>query len=225
MKLHYHPVSTTSRMIMLFAADEGIDLDFQIVDLFTGAHFQAEYASINPSRQVPVLDDGDFRLTESGAILRYLAEKTGSAAYPADLRKRARVNERMDWLNSGFYRDFGYGLVYPQIFPHLKRADPAQQAATLAWGRDKARDWLKVLDQHFIGPKHNYLCGDEITLADYFGAPMLVLGDVINCGYEAQPNIRRWLATMRARPNWAKVHEAFNQYVVAPTRGQAFETV
>jgi len=40
MKLYYHPVSTTSRGVMLFAADTGLDLDYQLVDLFTGVHFQ-----------------------------------------------------------------------------------------------------------------------------------------------------------------------------------------
>ncbi|HWG35604.1 MAG TPA: glutathione S-transferase N-terminal domain-containing protein, partial [Gemmatimonadaceae bacterium] len=72
MKLYYHPVSTTSRPIVLFAAESDIDLDYQIVDLFTGEQYQPEYAAINPSRQVPVLEDGDFRLTESSAILKYL---------------------------------------------------------------------------------------------------------------------------------------------------------
>jgi glutathione S-transferase len=58
----------------------------------------------------------------------------------------------MDWLNTGFYRDFGYGLIYPQIFHYMRRPDDNVQAATVAWGRDKARDWLKVLDQDLIGP-------------------------------------------------------------------------
>jgi glutathione S-transferase len=224
-KLYYHPVSTTSRGVMLFAADSGLDLDYQLVDLFTGAHFQPEYVAINPSRQVPVLDDGDFRLTESSAILKYLAEMTGSKAYPADARKRARINERMDWLNTGFYRDFGYGLIYPQIFPYMRRPDENVQAATVAWGRDKARDWLKVLDQDLIGPKNAYLCGDEVTLADYFGAPMLVLGEIIHCDYADYPNIRRWLGNMKARPNWPKVHEAFYKYLVDPAKDQRFEVV
>ena len=129
MKLYYHPVSTTSRPVLLLAADEGIALDHEVVDLFTGAHLQPAFASINPSQQVPVLKDGEFRLSESSAILKYLAEKTGSAAYPKDLQKRARINEVMDWFNTGLYRDLGYGLVYPQVLPNYKREDAALQKA------------------------------------------------------------------------------------------------
>src|ERR687898_2489411 len=115
MKLYMHPVSMTSRPVRLFIAENGIDVDEQIVDLMAGEHYQEPFTVINPNRLVPVLEDGDFRLTESSAILKYLADSIDSPAYPKDLRKRARVNEMMDWLNTGFYRDFGYGLVYPQI--------------------------------------------------------------------------------------------------------------
>ena len=86
MKLYYHPVSTVSRPIVLFAADNGIPLDYQVVDLMTGEHMKPPYRAINPSRLVPVLEDGDFRLTESSAILKYLADKFDSPAYPKDLR-------------------------------------------------------------------------------------------------------------------------------------------
>jgi glutathione S-transferase len=129
MKLYYHPVSTTSRPIMMFAADSGITLDYQLVDLFAGAHMQPDFAAINPSQQVPVLDDDGFVLTECSAILKYLAEKTGSPAYPSDLRQRARVNERMDWLNTGLARDLLYGFCYPQSMAHHKRQDDATHAA------------------------------------------------------------------------------------------------
>src|SRR6185436_11837881 len=175
MKLYFHPVSTTCRPIMLFAAESGIALDYELVDLFTGAQYKPEYAAINPSCQVPVLEDGDFRLTESSAILKYLAEKTNSPAYPAELRKRARVNEVMDWLNTGFYRDCSYGYVYPQIFPFMKRSDDRVQAGTVEYGREKALNWLKVLDQSILGPRNRFLCGDQLTIADYLGA-MMALG-------------------------------------------------
>jgi glutathione S-transferase len=209
MKIYYHPISTTSRMLMLFAEDAGIKADWQVVDLFTGEHVKPPYLAINPSGMVPMLEDGSFRLTESSTILKYLAESSGSAAYPADLRKRAKVNEMMDWLNTQFYRDFAYGLIYPQLYPHLRRPTEEQQAGTLAWGKDKAKSWLKVLDENLIGPKNAYLCGNEITLADYFGAPMLTAGELIRCDFTPYKNISRWLANMKARPSWAKTNKAF----------------
>jgi glutathione S-transferase len=210
---------------VLFASESGIDLDYQMVDLFTGAQYQPEYSAINPSRQVPVLEDGDFRLTESSAILKYLADKKGSAAYPSDLRKRARVNERMDWLNTGFYRDFSYGFLYPQIFPFMRRPDDTVQAATVAWGKDKALTWLKVLDEGLIGPRNAYLCGDDISLADYLGSMMVLGGEAIECRFDAYPNISRWLRHMKALKSWDKVNEAFYQYVVGPNKGKEFVRV
>jgi len=222
MRLYYHPVSTTSRPVVLFAAESGIALELQVVDLFTGEQYKPDYAAINPSSQVPVLEDGDFRLTESSAILKYLADKAGSPAYPTDLKKRARVNERMDWLNTGFYRDFAYGFLYPQIFPFMQREDPVVQAGTIAWGKDKAHKWLQVLDQSIIGPQNAYVCGDEITLADYLGSIMTLGGEAIRCTFGEYPNVCRWLGNMKALKSWPKVNEAFYQYVVDPNKGKQF---
>jgi glutathione S-transferase len=198
---------------MLLAADEGIALDYELVDLLTGAHLQPPFSAVNASQQVPVLEDGDFRLTESSAILKYLADESGSATYPKDLRQRARVNERMDWLNTGFYRDLGYGVIYPQIFAHYRRADDIVQAAHLSWGCEKARRWLAILDQDVIGG-NAYLCGDRLTIADYLGIGMLTLGEVTRFDYRAWPNVSRWIGTMKARPSWGPVHETFYAHFV-----------
>jgi glutathione S-transferase len=207
---------------VLFATESGIALDYEMVDLFTGAQYKPEYSAINPSHQVPVLEDGDFRLTESSAILKYLADKARSPAYPTDLRKRARVNERMDWLNTGFYRDFSYGFLYPQIFPFMRRPDDHVQAGTVAWGKEKALGWLKVLDENLIGPRGKFLCGDDITIADYLGSMMVLGGEAIDCKFAAYPNVSRWLGNMKALKSWAKVNEAFYQYVVDPNKGKEF---
>ena len=222
MKLYCHPISTTSRPIMLFAAEESIPLELEVVDLFTGAQYKPEYLAINASAQVPVLEDGDFRLTESSAILKYLAEKTGSKAYPADPRKRARVNERMDWFNTGFYRDFSYGYIYPQIFEFMKRSDERVQAGTIEYGCDKARKWLKVLDESIIGPKQKYVCGDELTIADYLGSIMALSAEAIGCDFSSYPNVNRWMAAMKSLKNWASVNAVFYQYLVEPNKGQPF---
>ena len=224
MKLYYHPASTTSRIVQLFATDQGIDLDYQVVDLLSGEHLKPEYAKINPNCLVPVLEDGDFRLTECSAILKYLADKVSSPAYPKDLKARARVHEMMDWFNSNMYKDFGYGVVYPQTFPHHKRPGDAVQSGTLEWGRQKTQAWLRILDRDLIGPDKAYLCGDRITLADYLGAEMVDMGRLIGCSFAAYPNIERWLGHMRALKSWPKVHEVFEGFA-ASLRGKSYVTV
>jgi glutathione S-transferase len=209
MKLYMHPVSMTSRPVRLFVADYNIPMDEELVDVLTGAHLQPPYSEINPNCLVPMLEDGDLKLTESSAILKYLADKIGSSAYPTDLKARAKVNEMMDWINTNFYREWGYNLCYPQLFPHLKRRSDEAQAATLEFGAANAKRWLKVLDDYWIGPNKTYLCGEQITIADYFGAGIVSLGEIIGVDFSPYPNVKRWLDAMQKRPNWAKVNEAF----------------
>ena len=213
MKLYYHPASTTSRPVVLFAAESGIALDLQLVDLFTGEHYKPPYEAINPNHLIPVLEDGDFRLTESSAILKYLADKVGSPLYPNDLKARARVNERMDWINTQLGRDYCYGFVYPQIFPHHKRRSDEAHDATVQWGKERATGWLKVLNDHILGPGNNYVCGDQVTIADYFAACFVAVGEITTgTRFADYPNIDRWLGRMKSLKNWKPVHEAIEGF-------------
>ncbi|HEY8040435.1 MAG TPA: glutathione S-transferase family protein, partial [Polyangiaceae bacterium] len=157
------------------------------------------------------------------AILKYLADKTGSAAYPKDLKQRARVNERMDWFNTQQYREWGYHLIYPQVFPHHKRSTEEAQKATVEWGRDKSEQWLIVLNDRIIG-NHKFLCGDQITIADYFGAEILSAGDLIGVSFKRFPSVDRWMDRMRELPSWKKVHETIDGFA-ASLKGQKFVTI
>jgi len=224
MRLYMHPVSNTSRPIMLYIADNNLDIEEYTIDLMKGEHHQEPYISLNPNRQVPTLVDGDFILSESSAILKYLADKFDLPTYPKDLKKRAKVNEVMDWFNTGFYRDYGYGVVYPQIFPHHKRPSDEIQAGTIAWGKERTRFWLKVLNDHYLGNDNKYLVGDELTIADYFGAALLTCGEPIRAEFTAYPNIQAWLERIEKLPNWAKVNQAVAGFREA-LKDQKFETV
>jgi len=209
MKLYMHPVSMTSRPVRLFIAEENIACEEELVDLMTGAHLQEPYVLLNPSAMVPWLIDGDLTLTESSAILKYLADKTGSPAYPKDLKARAKVNEMMDWINTNFYRDWGYNLAYPQLFPHMKCRSDEAQAATIERGAERSKKWLQLLDRHWIGSQRKYLCVDQIAIADYFASGIVTLGELIGCDLAPYPNLGRWLATMKQLPNWAKTNAEF----------------
>ena len=224
MKLYMHPASTTCRPVRLLIAENGIKCEEEVVDILQGAHYREPYVSINPNRLVPMLEDGDFRLTEASAILKYLADKYELASYPKDLKKRAKVNEMMDWLNTQFYRDFGYGLIYPQLFPHHKRRSDEAHAGAVAWGQQGAKNWLQVFNDYWIGPNKQYLCGDELTIADYFGAGLVAIGDLIDCDFSAFANIGRWLDNIKELKSWNQVSEAFDGFAAA-NKGKEFVRV
>jgi glutathione S-transferase len=224
MKLYLHPVSTVSRPVVQFCADAGIDYEAVIVDLTKGEQLQAPFREVNPNGLVPVLEDGDFRLTESSAILKYLAEKYAHPAYPRDLRARARVNELMDWFNTGFYREYGYHLVYPQLFPHHHRPGEEANRVTVEWGKAKSLAALQVLNDVYLGAESRFLCGDQITIADYFGAAIVTLGELINADLSAYPNVLRWLDNVKALPSWNRANEVFNS-IAAAAKGKAFVTL
>src|SRR5215471_8101916 len=212
MKLYMHPVSTAVRPVRLLISENGIPCEEEVVDILAGAHYQEPYASLNPNRMVPMLEDGDLRLTESSAILKYLADKYDLPSYPKDLKKRAKVNEAMDWLNTQFYRDFGYGLVYPQLFPHHKRRSDEAHAGAIDWGKENARRWLATLNDHWIGPDKAYLCGNQITIADYFGAGIVSIGELIGCDLAPYPNVVRWLDNVKKLPSWPEVNTVFQGF-------------
>jgi glutathione S-transferase len=216
-------VSTATRPVRLFIAEKKIPVTEQIIDLGTGEHYKDEYTAINPSRMVPTLEDGDLRLTESSAILKYLASKIDAPEYPKDLKKRAKVDEAMDWFNTQFYRDFGYGLLYPQIFPHHKRSTDEVTAGTIEWGKTKAKTWFSVLDKNILGSSQ-YVANDQMSIADYFGACIVTAGELIGCTYAEYPNVQRWLGNVKKLDSWAKVNEVMHG-LAGKLKDQKFENL
>lgn len=206
LRLHYDPASTTCRPILLFASEAGIALDYNLVDLFSDENRSDWYSRLNPNQAVPVLEHDGFVLTESSAILKYLADLTESPAYPRELRARARVNEVMDFFNTYLMRDYVYGLVYSRILAHYRLPRPAQ-AQIIALHEPRAQKRLKALDT-WIGSK-TFICGNEITIADFFGSGIVSAGELIGYDLRPWPSVSRWLNTMKALPTWDEVHAGF----------------
>jgi glutathione S-transferase len=184
---------------MLFAIEAGIALDYVRVDLFAGEHKAPPFMAVNPNGAVPVLEDGGFVLSESSAILKYLADLHGHAAYPKELKARARVNELMDWFNTGLMRDFCYGLVYHQLLPHYRIPEPGH-SQRLAMHQGLAERRLCVLDGLIDG--RPFVCGEDITLADYLGAGFMSAAELIGFDFSRWPHVDAWMKRMTQRPAW-----------------------
>lgn len=216
MKLYILDVSNTSRPVRALIAENNLPVEEVSLDFYQAEHAKPPYTDMNPNAQVPTLDDDGFILTESSAIMKYLADKYDLGVYPKDLRQRARVNEMMDWFNTQFYRDYAYNVVYPQIYPHHKRPGDEVQKGTIEWGKQLTQKWLKVLDQHWLGKGNRYLCGEQMTIADIFGYALITAGMVTRDDFKAYPNVDRWLKEVEKLPSWSKVNAAlagFRDYV------------
>jgi glutathione S-transferase len=221
--LYMHPISTVSRPVSLFIAEKELPVTEKVLDLMAGEHKGAGYLAINPNGQVPSLAEGDFRMAESSAILKYLASRFDCPEYPKDLKERAKVDEAMDWFNTNLYRDFGYGLLYPQIFPHHKRPSEEFHSGVVAWGKQKTQAALRILDVNMLGA-NDYVANDRISIADYFGVGLLTAGETIGCTYGDYPNVCRWIGSMKQLKSWNRVNEVFNGFA-GSMKGKDFERV
>jgi glutathione S-transferase len=208
MQLYCDPASTTGRPLLMLIAELGLDVEVRPVSLMAGEHRTPAFLALNPNGQVPVLVDGPFRLTESGAILRYLAMLTPSRLVPIDHIGAARLDEALDWFKTGFSADFCTGVVYTQLVPHLRHADERVQAAVLARAYERSAARFEVLDQHMLRGRA-YLCGEDMTLADLVGAAMVTLGEGIRYDLTPYHNIQAWIGRMKARPSWRVANQAF----------------
>lgn len=207
MKLYCDPISTTSRPVLMFIADQGLDVEIVKVDLMAGGHQDPDYLALNPNGIVPFLVDGGFRIGESTAILKYLAIRTHSTAYPESLRAQLKVDEAMAWFATQFHEYFCTMVCYPHMgVPHGMSA--TQYSDLIAYGCEHAPRWLKVLDEHMLAGRP-YVCGDQISLADYLGLSFVLLGDLADYDFTPYPNIVAWIGRMRARPSYVPTYAAF----------------
>ena len=113
-------------------------------------------------------------------------------------------------------------MLYPQVFPNHKRPTDEQHAGTIAWGKEKAKTWLTVLDTHFLG-KTPYVAGD-ISIADYFGSCIVTAGELIGCTFEGYPNVQKWLGTMKQLASWPKVNEVMYGFA-GSMKGKDFQNL
>ena len=146
--------------------------------------------------------------------MKYLADKIGSPAYPKDLKRRARVDERMDWTSTQLCSDLVYELVYPQIFkstqaPQRRSAERPPQS-----GGERAQTWLKVLFDH--PRRHQQLPVRRCdAIADYHAASYVALAEVIGSDLAAYPNVKRWLGRMKTSKSWPQVYQVIDGFAAS----------
>jgi glutathione S-transferase len=163
MKLYYNPISPNVRRVRLTAAVLGTDLEEQKLDFAKGEHKSPEYLALNPNGAVPTLVDGDFVLTESRAIMQYLAsKKPESGLLPTDEAARADVTRWQFWDAAHFSPQVGT-VAFERVFKRMMgRGEPDERKIEEALSN--FRRFAAVLDKRLEG--RQYVVGNTLTIAD-----------------------------------------------------------
>jgi glutathione S-transferase len=156
--LYQFPMSPASRRVVSLLAHCDLPFEQRNVDMMVGQHMSSEYLAVNPNHQVPTLLDGDLKIHESNAILRYLCNRHSLESwYPTDGRLRAKVDQWLDWTQCRFVpamRD----IVLNEVFLGEKGDKAAAQR-----GREHMKELFQILEN---GLRDRFLAGDTPTIAD-----------------------------------------------------------
>ncbi|MEY4511158.1 MAG: hypothetical protein RLZZ450_3280 [Pseudomonadota bacterium] len=157
--LYHFPFSQHARRVVSLLSEAGLEYELRHIEMAEGQHLSAEYLAINPNHQVPTLVDGDLRLHESNAILRYLCNKHGLKEwYPEEARRRAEVDQWLDW-NQCRLSPAVVDIVLNTVFLGAQ----GDQAA-IARGHKKLDELRPTLDDGM--GERPFLVGDRATIAD-----------------------------------------------------------
>jgi glutathione S-transferase len=192
MRLFDYDASGNCYKVRLALAQLGTEYERVPVDIFAGATLTDEYATVNPAREVPVLEvPGKGFLPESGAILAYLAE--GTPLLPEDPWERAQVLRWVAFEQTQIMGTIG-GLRFRLI---TGRIDPASRGA--AFRADACRTSLGVLDTHLRD--REFLAGDH-SIADIAVYAYAHVADGAGIELGDFPAVQAWLRRVEATPGF-----------------------
>lgn len=176
----------------------GCDWGSRFVDFFNGETRTPEYRRLNVMGEVPVLVHGDVTLSQSGAILDYLAEKTGMFGWHNDTERR----DVLRWLLFDNHKLTSYTATYRFLRTLVKEADPA----VLEFFRGRMTNAFAVLAAH-LGD-NNWALGRRATIADLSMCGYMYYADEIGVNFEeAYPAIGKWLGRIKELPGWKHPYE------------------
>jgi glutathione S-transferase len=201
MKLYYNPLSPNVRRVRLTAAVLGLDLDEKRLDFTKGEHKAPEYLALNPNGAVPTLVDGEFVLTESRAIMQYLAsKKPESGLLPRDEAARADVTRWQFWDASHFSPHLAALAFEKLIKGMMGLGDP--DAGKIQEALGNFRRFGAVLNKRLEGKP--YVVGSALTLADLTLASSLMYAKQADVPLAEVPNVQAWFSRISETEAWKK---------------------
>ncbi|XP_072037450.1 glutathione S-transferase theta-3-like [Amphiura filiformis] len=209
--------SPPSRSTVMFVKLNQIEYNEKQVDILKGEQNTPEYLALNPRHTVPVMDEDGFVIWESAAIVKYLAGKyqTSDHWYPSDPQQRAKVDEVLEWRHHNIRKCVSgvfYNIKLKPIFG-MPAITPEE-----AVGKYRDLDDSLITLEHQFLKDQQFLCGDEISIADLFIANEVFQATLCEKDiFENHPKFRAWMDRVREglNPVWDEIVDKWKQRISA----------
>jgi glutathione S-transferase len=186
----------------------GADWEARFVDFFNGETRTPEFRQINPMGEVPVLEHAGRRLTQSGVILDYLADRFDKFGWESEDERR----EILRWLLWDNHKLTSYIGTLRFLLRFMKTGE----TPVTEFLRARMKSALAVLDHHLAGPA--FVIGPRATIADLSLCGYLYFADEFGVDWADHPNIGAWLDRIRALPGWAHPYDLMPEHPL-PEKG------
>ena len=216
----YTWTTPNGRKIHIMLEEVGLEYSTHPIDIRKGDQFEREFLKISPNNRIPAIVDHDgpdgapYSLFESGAILMYLAEKTGKLM-PKEMVKRYRV---IEWL---MFQMANVGPMLGQAH-HFRAYAPDPIDYAIARYTNEAGRLYHVLDKR-LGD-HEFLA-DEYSIADIATYPWLQSYERQGQDINEFPNLKRWFDTIEARPAVRRGNKVMTDIPKSPMDERAREVM
>jgi GST-like protein len=210
----YYWTTPNGHKITMFLEEVGLPYTIVPINIGTGDQFKPDFLKIAPNNRIPAIIDHEpadggepISVFESGAILLYLAEKTGKLI-PADLRDRVEVLQWLFWQMGGLGPMAGQNHHFNQYAP--EKIPYAIDRYVKETGRLYAVLDRRLSDREFVA-------GSSYSIADIAAYPWIVPHERQNQKLEDFPNLKRWFEMIQARPATVRAYkkaEAFKDQVL-----------
>ncbi|MCU0546071.1 MAG: glutathione S-transferase N-terminal domain-containing protein [Oscillatoriaceae cyanobacterium Prado104] len=187
----YTFTTPNGRKASIMLEEVGLPYNVKVIDITKNDQFSPEFIAINPNSKIPAIVDRDTGITvfESGAILIYLAEKTGKLL-PANQKSRFQV---IEWL---MFQMGSVGPMFGQL-NHFKRFAPEHIPYAIQRYEKETLRLYGVLDSQLA--KSEYICG-EYSIADIATYPWVAIYEFQGLTLDNHPHLKRWVETLQQRP-------------------------
>ncbi|HLJ62775.1 MAG TPA: glutathione binding-like protein [Stellaceae bacterium] len=214
LELHYW-TTPNGHKVTMFLEETALMYRIMPVNIGAGEQFRPDFLKISPNNRIPALVDDEppggeapVSVFESGAILLYLAEKTGRFL-PKDLRGRVEV---IQWL---FWQMGGLGPMAGQNH-HFSRQAPEKIAYAIERYVKETNRLYGVLDKRLAD--RAFIAGNDYSIADMAAYPWLVPHEAQGQSLADFPHLKRWFEAIRARPATVRAYQRADEINTSPVR-------